>query len=159
MAPQSTPSASAHKPTTPRSTNPLLASRSGVLSIDTRRWSLSRIARRLRTVHRTRREPVNKALLIGIQYEDNEVHPTLSLPHSDVEKVKRMLIGEYESKMFSPLYKLKLSIDLYKFDEKNIIVLMDKKDGDKKCMPTRNNIVSTLHRPHHPTLMAIIARR
>ena len=39
---------------------------------------------------------MNKALLIGIQYEDNEVHPTLSLPHSDVEKVKRMLIGECE---------------------------------------------------------------
>lgn len=40
------------------------------------------------------REPVDRAVIIGIDYHASKEFPGLTLPHSDALKVKDLLMGE-----------------------------------------------------------------
>lgn len=41
------------------------------------------------------REPIDQALLIGIQYSESDFHHPLTQPHNDVALMKDALISEY----------------------------------------------------------------
>lgn len=141
MAPQQSPTSSAKHARRPQ---PSPGRRKGILSTPhPRRWSSSSLSKRARDVcDEQKREPVNKALLIGIQYEENEDHGNLMAAHEDVEKVKRMLIGEFVLLPNIGHGILRWLIELYQYEEKNITVLLDDAAGEHRW-PTYDNIVST----------------
>lgn len=98
--------------------------------------------------------PVNKALLIGIQYEENEDHGNLMAAHEDVGKVKKMLIGEFITRPSTDHSVLRWLIELYKYEEKNITVLLDDAAREHRW-PTYGNIVGTTYHSDFICIMTI----
>lgn len=143
MAPQLSPTSSVKQA---RRQQPSPGRRKGTLSAPrSHRWSSSGLSNRARDVcDEQKRVPVNKALLIGIQYEENEDHGNLMAAHEDVGKVKKMLIGEFITRPSTDHSVLRWLIELYKYEENNITVLLDDAAREHRW-PTYANIVGTTY--------------
>lgn len=155
MAPQLSPTSSVKYA---RRQQPSPGRRKGLLSAThSHRWSSSGLSNRARDIcDEQKREPVNKALLIGIQYKENEDHGNLMAAHEDVEKVKKMLIGEFITRPNTGHSMLRCLIELYKYEEKNITVLLDDTAREHRW-PTYANIVGTTHHSNFIHILTISA--
>lgn len=89
-----------------------------------------------------------KALLVGIQYEDDadgdeESANALRGPHTDVEEMRKLLIGVFAGRCIFLVWSTLTSsftIDCYGYAPGDIVVLIDR-DEPGQVMPTRVNMV------------------
>lgn len=91
------------------------------------------------------RKSQKKALLVGIQYENDangssdDVANVLRGPHQDVAAMRNLLIGELR-RVTTSRNTDELNIDCYGYSSDDIVVLVDSDDAGQ-IQPTRANMV------------------
>lgn len=93
------------------------------------------------------REPVKKALLVGINYEQDASASTLCGAHDGVMELTRLLTGELYGSLLIMNSYLQHFTEEYDYDLNNIVNMLDSPSiKDEKLRPTRDNIVRQLSR-------------